>query len=450
MNRDPHILVIDDEEVICDSCSQALSSVGYTVDTARDGHAGLDLMQEKDYGIVILDLKMPGIEGMEVLKHIKVKIPETSVIVITGFATIESAVEAMKHGADDFLPKPFTPDILRIVVKKAAEKRKLLRENIFLKEQLIVKSEGDLVIGSDRAMREVYRLVEKAAPTDSTVLIYGESGTGKEVIARSIHNHSLRRDKSFVAVDCGSLAESLIESELFGHVKGSFTGAVATKYGRFEFANGGTIFLDDIGNVGLSIQAKLLRVIQEREVIKVGAVKQAPIDVRIITATNKDLQTEIKQGRFREDLFYRLNVLPIYLPPLRERKEDLPVLVHYFIGKYSRKHKKDIVSISDEALGMLRDYDWPGNIRELENVIERLVILTENRSIQPSNLLHWRYGVTRALDKESFGIMDLVELERTHIVKVLELTKGQKSKAARLMGIDRKTLYRKIKRHVIE
>jgi DNA-binding NtrC family response regulator len=439
------ILVIDDDDVIRDSCRQVLSASGYEVTTALDGIAGLELLTEKPFDIILLDLRMPDMDGMEVLRKIREKRPGTCVIVITGHATIESAVEAMQLGADDYLSKPFIPDVLRMTVRKAVEKKSLVDENLFLKEQLMVRSEGELIIGTNRAMREIYQLVKKVAPTDSTVLICGESGTGKEILARAIHYYSLRRERPFVAVDCGSLAETLIESELFGHVKGSFTGAISTKYGRFELANGGTIFLDDIGNIGPGIQAKLLRVIQEREIVKVGGSHPSKIDVRIITATNKDLEKEIREGRFREDLFYRLNVLPIVLPPLRERKDDIPALVSHFIRKYAQRRKKEITSITEEAMKILLEHDWPGNIRELENVIERLVVLAEKDPIRGADLSSWKLGLDGNSGTEMNGMKRLADMERAHIQKVLALTGWQKSKAALILGIDRKTLYRKIK-----
>jgi DNA-binding NtrC family response regulator len=438
------ILIIDDEEVIRDSCTQILSAAGYKVRSAEDGSSGLSALQEALPDIVILDLKMPGMDGMEVLENIKSTFPGILVIVITGYATIESAVQAMKLGADDYLAKPFIPDVLRITVKKAVEKKSLFDENVLLKEQLLSRSEEEMIIGTSRAMQQIYKLVRKAAPADSTVLIYGESGTGKELIARAIHHHSLRKDKPFVAVDCGSLAEHLIESELFGHVKGSFTGAIATKYGRFELADGGTIFLDEIANVGPGVQAKLLRVVQEREIVKVGGSHPIKIDVRIITATNRDLEKEIKEGRFREDLFYRLNVLPIDLPPLRERKDDIPLLVSYFIKKYSHKRKKKILSIDDGAMKTLLDYDWPGNIRELENVIERAVVLTEHAVIAPSDLSHWKFGMNDSVEGSTPVMKSLKEVERAHILEVLKETKWHKNEAAKILQIDRKTLYRKI------
>jgi DNA-binding NtrC family response regulator len=443
------ILVIDDEEVMRDSCKQILSSPEYNVVVAEDGIEGLKILKDKQFDIVLLDLKMPAMDGIEVLKKIKENNSETIVIIITGYGSVEIAVDAMKIGADDFIAKPFTPDGLRVIVRKAIEKKNLITENTFLKEQLMVRNEGEMIIGSNKTIREIYKLVRKVAPTDTTVLIFGESGTGKELIARAIHHYSLRKDKPFVAVDCGSLAQNLIESELFGHIKGSFTGAVATKYGRFELANGGTIFLDEISNVGLGIQAKLLRAIQEREIIKVGDSTPVKIDVRIIAATNKDLEERIKEGKFRDDLFYRLNVVPVFLPALRERKDDVPALVDYFIKKYCNKRKKEIVTISNEAMKMLIDYDWPGNIRELENFIERIIVLTESKVIRPNDIAYCKQGINNDAKENGFEIKTITEMEKSYIAKILDLAKWQKSKASKLLGIDRKTLYRKMKEYKI-
>jgi two-component system response regulator HydG len=445
------ILVIDDEESMRDSCLQTLSRKGYKVQTAEDGLQGLEMLKKKSFDLIILDLKMPGLSGMEVLKIIKQDNPDIFVIVITGHATIESAVEAMKQGAFDFIPKPFTPESLRMIVQRALSTRELTLENILLRNELKSGLGSEVIIGNDNSMKAVEQLVRKVGPTDTTVLITGESGTGKEVIARAIHKCSCRKDKSFVAVDCSSLVESLFESELFGHVKGSFTGAIETKYGRFELANGGTLFFDEIGNVSLSIQAKLLRVLQEREIIKVGSSQVVKVDVRIIAATNKDLIQSVKEGTFREDLFYRLSVVPITMPPLRERKADIPLFTKYFLEKYNNKRGKNIKGISEEAMRALVEYDWPGNVRELENAIERAVVLTENEMIQPSDLLY--YGLTMDSDVQEENddkVRRLVDMEKEYIIKALKLFNGHKGKTAESLGIDRKTLRLKLKAYGIE
>lgn len=451
MSRQANILVIDDEESMRDSCLQTLSRKGYSVDTADNGILGLSMMKEKSYDLIILDLKMPGFNGMDVLKEVNQKNPGTLVIVITGHATIESAVEAMKNGAYDFIPKPFTPESLRMIVKRALSTRELTLENMLLRNELKFGLGSEIIIGNDNSMKAVEQLVRKVGPTDTTVLITGESGTGKEVIARAIHRCSGRSDKPFVAVDCGSLVENLFESELFGHVKGSFTGAVETKYGRFELANGGTLFFDEIGNVSLSIQSKLLRVLQEREIIKVGSSQVVKVDVRIIAATNRELMQSVKDGTFREDLFYRLSVVPITMPPLRERKSDIPYLTNYFLEKYNKKRGKNLKGISDKAMTALIEYDWPGNVRELENAIERAIVLTENEIIQPSDLMY--YGLTVDSDTESNEddkVKRLVDLEKEYIIKALKKFNGHRGNTAESLGIDRKTLRLKMKAYGIE
>jgi DNA-binding NtrC family response regulator len=450
MSGQANILVIDDEESMRDSCRQALSRNGNRVEVAEDGLKGLAMLVKESFDLIILDLKMPGLSGMDVLKKIKDSDPEAMVIVITGYATVESAVEAMKRGAYDFIPKPFTPDSLRVIVKRALDKRALALENVLLRGELKASLGPDVIVGCSKAMKAVEKLVHKVGPTDTTVLITGESGTGKELIARAIHRYSSRTDKSFVAVDCGSLVENLFESELFGHVKGSFTGATATKYGRFELANGGTLFFDEIGNVSTNIQTKLLRVLQEREITKVGSSQIVKVDVRIIAATNRDLQKTVKAGTFREDLFYRLSVVPITLPPLRERRDDIPLLANHFLSKYNKKRGKNIKAISDRAMKALVEYDWPGNVRELENAIERAVVLTEDDMIKPSDLLYYGLTVQTPSKSDAGQAQRLIDVEKEHIARTLKMFNGHKGKAAESLGIDRKTLREKLKRYAIE
>ena len=450
MSNRANILVIDDEETMRDSCRQTLSRDGHRVETAEDGSKGLALLKAESFDLVILDLKMPGLGGMKVLKRIKEDDTDTVVIVITGYATIESAVEAMKSGAYDFIPKPFTPDSLRAIVKRALEKRKLVLENVLLRSELKASLGPEVIIGQSESMKKVEELVQKVGPTDTTVLISGESGTGKELVARAIHRCSSRKDKPFVAVDCGSLVENLFESELFGHVKGSFTGATATKYGRFELANGGTLFFDEIGNIGINIQTKLLRVIQEREITKVGSSQVIKVDVRIVAATNMDLQKCIKDGTFREDLFYRLSVVPISLPPLRQRKDDIPFLANYFLKKYNKKRKKNITAISNRAMKALLEYDWPGNVRELENAIERAVVLAEDEVVRSSDLLYYGLSVEEPVKTDSGTSQRLVDVEKEHIARTLKMFDGHKGKTAERLGIDRKTLRLKLKKYGIE
>ncbi|MFB0524279.1 MAG: sigma-54-dependent transcriptional regulator [Phycisphaerae bacterium] len=450
MPRQANILVIDDEETMRDSCRQTLSRSGNRIEVAEDGLSGLAMLEKESFDLVILDLKMPGLSGMEVLNKIKEGDPEAMVIVITGYATVESAVEAMKIGAYDFIPKPFTPDSLRVIVKRALEKRELALENVLLRGELKASFGPEVIVGKSESMKKVEELVRKVGPTDTTVLISGESGTGKELVARAIHRYSSRQDKPFVAVDCGSLVENLFESELFGHVKGSFTGATATKYGRFELANGGTLFFDEIGNISINIQTKLLRVLQEREITKVGSSQVIKVDVRIVAATNKDLQEAVKTGMFREDLFYRLSVVPIALPALRERRDDIPLLANHFLKKYNQKRGKNIRAISDKAMKALVEYGWPGNVRELENAIERAVVLTESDTIKPSDLFYYGLTIETPSKSEVGEAKRLVDLEREHITKTLKMFNGHIGKTAESLGIDRKTLRSKLKRYAIE
>ncbi len=444
MDRLTNVLVIDDDKHIRDACRQILVKDHYDVTEAEDGLQGLEFLKNKVYDIVILDLKMPGISGMSVLKKIKENYSDTVVIVITGYATVESAVEAMKIGANDFLPKPFTPDALRVIIKRVVEKRTLLIENIYLRDQLDSYIGMDEFIGESKPMIKIKELIRRVGPSDSTVLISGESGTGKELVARAIHRNSSRKNKPFVTIDCGSLVETLFESELFGHVKGSFTGAIASKHGKFELANTGTLFFDEIGNIGTNIQGKLLRAIQESEITKVGGNQTVKIDVRIISATNIDLVEGIKEDTFREDLFYRLAVIPINLPSLRVRKDDIPSLVNYFLNKYNQKRGKKIKSISPKAMQALIDYDWPGNVRELQNTIERSVVLTKSDIIEPTDIFHFSF-----VSLKNYSTT-LVSAEREHIIKILRECNWNKSKAANLLKIDRKTLRQKIDKYKLE
>ncbi|MGB2989016.1 MAG: sigma-54 dependent transcriptional regulator, partial [Candidatus Zixiibacteriota bacterium] len=380
------ILVVDDEEIVLRSCRKILEGGGHDVLTVLSGQRAFDILEKEPIDIVITDIKMPGIDGIQVLERVKEKYPDIAVIMITGYSTVQSAVQAMKLGAFEYIPKPFTPDEVLIVVEKALEKKSLIIENIYLRKELEAKYGFDNIIGSSPKMQEVYKLIRKVAPTDSTVLIRGESGTGKELIARALHFNSPRKQQPFVPVDCGVLAQELLESELFGHVKGSFTGAIVTKPGLFEVANGGSIFLDEIGDTGSNFQSKLLRVIQEREFTPVGEVKSKKVDLRFIVATNKDLEKLVEDGRFREDLFYRLNVVSIRIPLLKERKDDIPLLAYHFLKKYGQEMKKKIKSISVEAMNMLIDHTWPGNVRQLENVIERAIVMAEGDTVTTEHL----------------------------------------------------------------
>ena len=380
------ILVVDDEEIVIRSCVRVLGKQGYEVDSLQDSRLVLGKVESGNYDIMILDIMMPNVDGMDVLQRVKEAYPDIDVIMVTGLSQIETAVRAMKLGAFDYLSKPFDPDELSMVVARAVERRQLLAENSELKSQVSAKYKFENIVGASPAMQKVYALIAKCAPTSSTVLITGESGTGKELIARAIHFNSLRKDKPFVAVDCNALSETVLESELFGHVKGSFTGAVADKKGMFEVANGGTLFLDEISNLSMSIQAKLLRVVQEREFRAVGDTRTHSTNIRLVTATNRDLQEMVAAGTFREDLFYRINIFPIRLPPLRERPEDIAALAFHFLRVFSQEMGKEVTELSEGALTALSNYDWPGNVRELENTMHRAVILTGDKVIRQAHL----------------------------------------------------------------
>ena len=446
-----NILIIDDDKVIQDSCSLILKKEGYKVQVAGDGEKGLLAFKKELFHVILLDLKMPRMDGMQVLAKIKEESPETPVIIITGYASIGSAVEAMKQGAFEYLTKPFTPEELRISINKALKSRKVFFEGIYLRDELKKKTEFDMVVGKSKAMEKVLDIVRRVSPSDSTVLITGESGTGKELIAREIHNHSLRRNAPFVVVDCGALVETLFESELFGHVKGSFTGAHVTKHGRFEVANGGTIFLDEISNISLNIQSKLLRVIQEREVTRIGSSKPIKVDVRILAATHENLADCVNEGKFREDLFYRLSVVPLHLPSLKERKEDIQLLIDHFLNKYTRGARKQINSIKSDVLKALMQYDWPGNIRELENTIERAVVLSKNEEIGLEDLVYHGISAGTSLLRPVDGkYRNLEEIEKEYIKTVFQVHHRNKSLTAKVLGIDRKTLLTKIKKYHIE
>jgi DNA-binding NtrC family response regulator len=406
------ILVVDDEVVVREGVRRVLEGAGYHVEVCASGRSALDLMQEKAFDLVITDLKMPGMGGLEVLKTIKILQPEVPVIIITGYSTVDTAVDAMKNGAIDYIAKPFSPEQLTEKVGKAIEQKTVLLDEIYLRKELRDRHGFESFVGESNEIQKVYRRIIQVAPTDSTVLINGESGTGKELVARAIHRNSQRRDQPFVALDCTSLAESLLESELFGHVKGSFTGAVQTKMGLFKVADGGTLFLDEVSNISLTTQAKLLRVLQEREVTPIGGTHPIPIDIRLVAATNRNLRGLVAEGAFRDDLFFRLNIIPVDLPPLRERKGDLSVLIRHFLLKFSAEIGKDIRGMASDAFALLEEYSFPGNVRELENIIERAVVLAEGDIIRKEDLeLHTPQG--EGSGKSSFVPQSLYELKET-------------------------------------
>lgn len=380
------ILIVDDEEIVIRSCLRILGDSGYVVDAVRDGWEALRRVDEAPYDILILDIMMPKVDGLEVLQRVKESHPDVDVIMMTGLSQVQTAVKAMKLGAFDYLSKPFDPEELQQVVERALERRRLLQENRDLKSEVTAKYRFENIVGSSAPMQAVYALIAKCAPTNSTVLITGESGTGKEIIARAIHYNSLRKDQPFVTVDCNTLSENLLESELFGHVKGAFTGAVANKRGMFEIANNGTLFLDEFGNMPLSTQAKLLRVVQEREFRPVGSTVNQKTNVRLIAATNRDLKAMVAQGDFREDLYYRINVFPIHAPALRDRRDDIPALAFHFLKAFCIELERPVPEISDAAMSALTNYDWPGNVRELQSTMQRAVILASDKAIHRAHL----------------------------------------------------------------
>lgn len=382
------ILIADDEEIVIQSCLRILSEDTYHIETARNGLEAVEKIAENDYDMLILDIMMPKMTGMEVLQRVKETHPDIDVIMITGLNEIDTAVKAMKLGAYDYLPKPFDPEELEMVVSRALEHRQLLQENVHLKKEVSARYSFENIIGSSQPMQAVFRLIARCAPTNSTVMLRGESGTGKELIARAIHFNSLRKDKPFVTVDCASLSENLLESELFGHVKGSFTGAVVNKKGLLEEADGGTLFLDEIGNISMSTQAKLLRFIQEKEFKAVGDTQTRTVDIRLISATNKDLEGMVAEGTFREDLYYRINIFPIEIPPIRERRDDIPALAFHFLNQFNEEMDRKVTEISAGAMNLLMNHDWPGNVRELENVIHRAVILSSDETIRQAHLVN--------------------------------------------------------------
>ena len=442
------ILIVDDEATIRTGIAQVLERRKMAVATAGDGREALDLLARQPVGIVLLDVKLPDMDGVDLLKIIRREYPETEVIMVTGYPAIQGAVECIKHGALDYLVKPFRVDELEVLIEKA---QNLLSQRHAPLSPEESRAQGiDFIVGQSPAMQKVFAKIRRAAPSDSTVLLTGESGTGKELAARAIHNLSPRRDKEFVPVDCSALVETLLESELFGHVKGSFTGAHQTKHGLFELANHGTFFFDEITNLSLNIQAKLLRVIQEREFMKVGSQKRIKLDIRIIASSNRDLQDAIKAGTFREDLFYRLSVIPINLPPLRERTGDIPLLVEHFLEKYRQRGDREISGVSSQAMKMLCAYSWPGNVRELEHTIERIVILEDGDLIQPEHLPSFISQRQSEFQVFYDGEYTLEELEKRYIQLILRRTKGRRQEAARILGINRKTLGHKIEKYNIK
>ena len=452
------ILVIDDSPEILTLFTEYLKAEGYEVDTSGDGVGGIEMIEKKSYDLIITDMKMPSVDGMKVLEFALEHSPDSICIILTGYGTVKNAVEAIKMGAFDYLTKPVKMDEILVTLKRALDYRNLKMENLNLKNQLKKKYRFENIIGDHERMQKVFEIVEKVADTDSTILILGESGTGKELVAKAIHYNSYRRDRPFVPVNCAAIPSELLESELFGHEKGAFTNAIRTRVGRFELANGGTVFLDEIGDMNPLLQSKLLRVLQERQFERVGGIKTIKTDIRVIAATHQDLKTAVQQKKFREDLYYRLNVIPVRIPPLREKKSDIPLLAHYFLDYFNRSKKKRIRAISDEAMESLMNYDWPGNVRELENTIERVVILVDHDIIAPQDLPEKFHALPSPepptlleIPEEGISLDSAVnEFERNLILQALIKTGWVKNKAARLLNLNRTTLIEKIKRQNLQ
>ncbi len=445
MNKMPNILVVDDEAAIRESLKDWLMEDGYRVALAVDGEDAVLKVGESQYDVVLLDLKMPGIDGLETMRRIKEISPDSEVLMMTAYATVDTAVHAMKEGAFDYLVKPFDPDEIELQIKKILAHKEVILENILLRKRLEEQYQYDEIIGKSQVMQDIFDLIDRVASSDSTVLITGESGTGKELIAKAIHGNSNRCYMPFVAVNCGALPDSLLESELFGYEKGAFTGADHAKRGRFEMAQGGTILLDEIGDISHKTQVDLLRVLQQKEIFRLGSESAIEVDVRILAATNRDLDAFIKKGDFREDLFYRLNVISIHVPPLRERKEDIPLLAKAFVKQQCMEMNREIVKISSPALRQLMDYHWPGNVRELENIIERALVIGGGKEILIEDLPFSRTDVSVPDSPKSLKMM-----EKAHIFRMLEQTAWNISKAARELDIDRQTLYNKMNKYGIK
>jgi DNA-binding NtrC family response regulator len=442
-----HILVVDDEEIMRESLAAWLREDGYAVDTVTSGRDAIARALERDYAIYFIDLKMPnGIDGIETLMEIRKIRPEASIIIVTAYATVDTAITAMKEGAQEYIVKPCNPQEISLLVDRIIRVKNLQRENVILRKKLTRQYSFHDIISKNPKMLEIFQLVREVGNLRSTVLIQGESGTGKELIARAIHSSGERSGRPFVGVPCSALAETLLESEMFGHEKGSFTGATAQRTGKFELADGGTLFLDEIGDISAKLQMDLLRVLQERKFFRVGGTREIDIDARVIAATNVDLKQAVLEGKFREDLFYRLNVIGIQIPPLRERREDIPLLARHFMERISRELNKEVEEISDDALKVLIDHSWPGNVRELENAVERAIVTTRSHLLSEEDFRFLAPQQSPATWNAPEGVT-LQEVENRVISATLERTHGNIREAASILGIDRSTLYDRIKRY---
>jgi DNA-binding NtrC family response regulator len=446
MKKKVKILVVDDEAVIRDSFLEWLTELGYDVITAENGNKALQVINEKKPEIAFIDLVIPGMDGIEILKRAREVSGDICCVIMTAYGGVSTAITSMKEGAFDYIEKPFCPGKVELLIEKMIEHQNIKKENLLLHHKLEERCSFENIIYKSVKMQRVIELIKAVAKSNATVLITGESGTGKELVAKAIHNYSYRFNKPFVAISCAALPENILESELFGHEKGSFTGAHIQRKGKFEFADGGTLFMDEIGEMSANIQVHLLRVLEEKEFTRVGGNEVVKVDVRVISATNKDMKQEVRQGNFREDLYYRLNVVNIELPPLRDRKEDIPLLAEHFLKEFALENSKDIGQFNPDAMDLLLNYDWPGNVRELENTIERAVILSKNSSIDQADLL---LEENNGRSKEK-SLDSITEIEKKHIANVLEECGGNYSRTAGILGISRMTLYNKIKAYGIE
>ncbi|MDH4218388.1 MAG: sigma-54 dependent transcriptional regulator [Candidatus Aminicenantes bacterium] len=450
------ILIIDDEKSILDLLNVVFEKEGYSVETSLSATRAVDLIDKQDFDLIISDIKMPKMSGMELLRYVRENRPDIPIVMITAYGTIKQAVEALKAGATDYVVKPFDVEELKIIAAQGLEKKRLKEENIFLRKELKEKYDFENMVGKSKTMKEIYNLIEKVAVTDSTVLITGESGTGKEVAARAVHFLSARRERSFVSINCGALPENLLESELFGHVKGSFTGAVATKKGMFEVAEKGTLFLDEVSEMSPWTQVKLLRALQDRKIRRVGGTEEIPVDVRIIAATNQDLKQRIEDGRFREDLFYRLNVISFDMPPLRKRKEDIPLLVTLFLEKFCNGMGRPIKRIAPEVFNVFESYPWPGNVRELENMIERAVAIEERETITkeslPKEMLlpNKKQEIELSLQSDFDLNAKMDEISSNYVQQALLESRGNLKEAASLLGINYRSMRYLIEKHALK
>jgi DNA-binding NtrC family response regulator len=441
-NKDIGILIVDDELSVRDSLTKWFQADGYRVDSAESATVAMVKLREQPWDVILLDIKMPGMDGIEFNKHIKTVDKDIIVIIMTAYASVDTAVEALKDGVFDYVVKPIDPDDFAHIIRNALEKRRLARENVQLRQKIEDLTTPDEIIGQSPKLKRVLEMIATVAGTDATVMIRGESGSGKELVARAIHSNSRRRYAPIISINCGAITETLLESELFGHEKGAFTGAVSQRKGKLERADKGTIFFDEIGNISLKMQMDLLRVIETKQFNRVGSDKPINVDFRVISATNRNLEEAIASGEFREDLYFRLNVFTIDIPPLRERQEDIPLLANYFFKNYSNSMAKNLKGISNEAMNMLLTYEWPGNVRELKNVVERAVVLCTEKEITPEDLSFPFAYRLKGPNGDSLN-----DAEKLHIARILERTEWNISQAANLLGIDRTTLYSKIKKY---